>query len=310
MKILVTGGAGFIGSHVVDAYIKEGHTVIVVDNLSTGNKRNIHPDARFYSCDITSLSTLLEIFEKEKPDIVNHHAAQMNVRRSLENPLFDAEVNILGVLNVLSCAVKTNAKKFIFISSGGAIYGDAAEIPTPETASSQPLSPYGLSKYTGERYVQLYSHLYTLPFTILRYANVYGPRQNPEGEAGVIAIFIDKMLKGEQPVIFGDGEQTRDYICVGDVVAANILALHTGKNQIFNIGTGKQTSVNTLFSLLQKQIGFAKKAQHGKEIPGEVRHGALAIDHAKQFLGWEPRISLSQGLSMTLEAKQKKNVVE
>lgn len=308
MKILVTGGAGFIGSHVVDAYIKEGHTVIIVDNLVTGNKKNIHSEARFYPCDIADFSRLLEIFEKEKPDIVNHHAAQMNVRRSLENPLFDAQVNIIGLLHVLSCSVKTSVKKFVFISSGGAIYGNASEIPTPETAPALPLSPYGLSKYTGEQYVQLYASLYTLPFTILRYANVYGPRQNPEGEAGVVALFTDKILRGEQPTIFGDGEQTRDYISVADVVTANILALEKGVNGIFNIGTGKQTSVNTLFLLLQKEAGFSKKSLYGAEISGEVRHGALAIFHAKKQLGWEPKISLSHGLSITLEAIKNENI--
>lgn len=301
MKILVTGGAGFIGSHVADAYIKEGHTVVVVDNLCTGTKKNIHPEARFYPCDITDFSRLLEIFEKEKPDIVNHHAAQMNVRHSLQDPVLDVQVNIIGLLNVLSCSVKTSVKKFIFISSGGAIYGNAAEIPTPETAPAQPLSPYGLSKDTGERYVQLYFHLYELSFTILRYANVYGPRQNPEGEAGVIAIFINKMLKGEQPIIFGDGEQTRDYIFVGDVVAANLLALHTGNNQTFNIGTGRQTSVNTLFLLLQKEIHFSKKPFYSEEISGEVRDGALYITHAKNVLGWEPQVSLEHGLHLTVE---------
>ncbi len=299
MKIIVTGGAGFIGSHVVDAYCQEGHTVVVVDNLLTGERKNIHPLARFYHCDITS-KELLSIFEKEKPDIVNHHAAQMNVRKSLEDPLFNAQSNIMGLLNVLSCAVKTNSKKFIFISSGGAIYGDAAKIPTPETALVQPLSPYGLSKYTGERYIQLYSHLYGLSYTILRYANVYGPRQNPLGEAGVIAIFIDALLKGKQPFIFGDGEQTRDYIYIADIVAANLLCLTKGPNEIFNLGTEKETSVNTLFSLLQSTITSSLKPIHAPKRAGEVSRNALNCQKARSLLEWQVRYPLEEGIRKTV----------
>lgn len=299
MKILVTGGAGFIGSHIVEGYLKAGHTVIVIDNLSTGEIKNVHPLARFYSCDITS-KDLLSIFEKEKPDIVNHHAAQMNVRKSLENPIFNAQSNIMGLLNVLSCAVKTNVKKFIFISSGGALYGDASEIPTPETAPVRPLSPYGLSKYVGERYIQLYSQLYGIPYTILRYANVYGPRQNPLGEAGVIAIFIDGLLKGKQPTIFGDGEQTRDYIYVADIVDANLLCLTKGQNEIFNLGTEKETSVNTLFSFLQSSLSSSLKPLYTPQRSGEVSRTALDCQNARSLLGWQPRYSVEDGIRETL----------
>lgn len=299
MKILVTGGAGFIGSHVADRYIAEGHNVVIVDNLIIGSHANIHPSAKFYNCDICS-AELEEVFEKEKPDIVNHHAAQVNLRRSLNEPILDAKINVLGLLNVLSCSIKHNIKKFIFISSGGAIYGDATEIPTPEQAPAMPLSPYGLTKYIGERYVQLYAQLYGLEYTILRYANVYGPRQDSKGEAGVIAIFIDKMLNGEQPAIFGDGEQTRDYIFIADVVLANLLALKKGNNETFNIGTGKQTSVNTIFSLLQKETGFNKNAVNTPAISGEVREGALDFSKAKKILGWMPNISLAHGLYITV----------
>jgi UDP-glucose 4-epimerase len=299
MKILVTGGAGFIGSHVVVRYIKEGHTVVVVDNLTTGNKQNLHSKTLFYDCDIAS-PQLLEIFKKEKPDVVNHHAAQMNVRHSLEDPLYDAQVNILGTINVLSCCVKMHVKRFLFISSGGAIYGPAP-IPTHETYPPSPLSPYGLSKYVGEQYVQLYSQLYGLSYVILRYANVYGSRQNPKSEAGVIAIFIDKMKRGEEPIIFGDGNQTRDYIYVKDIVQANVLALTKGKNQIINLGTGKETSVNTLFSLLKKEMCFQKKALYGEEIIGEIRAGALDITRAQKILDWQPPYSLESGLHKTVE---------
>lgn len=249
MKILVTGGAGFIGSHVVDAYITKGCEVVVVDNLSTGQKNNIHPKAKFYSCDINS-PDLLAIFQNEQPEIVNHHAAQMNVRYSVENPITDAQINVLGLLNVLNCCIQSKVKKIIFISSGGAMYGDAETIPTPESSSPEPLSPYGLAKFVGEEYVRLYHRLYGLNYSILRYANVYGPRQNPHGEAGVVAIFIDRLLHGKQPIIYGDGNQTRDYIYIADVVDANLLCMTKGDCMAFNIGTGKETSVNELLEIL------------------------------------------------------------
>ncbi len=303
MKILVTGGAGFIGSHVVDAYCKAGHDVIVVDNFETGIKGNIHPKARLYSCNVMS-NELKMIFQKERPDVVNHHAAQVNVRRSVEDPVYDAKTNVIGIVNVLACSLDAKVQRFIFISSGGAIYGNAS-VPTLESYTPKPLSPYGLSKYTGEKYVEMCNSLYGLPFIILRYANVYGPRQNPKGEAGVIAIFINNMQKNQEPVIFGDGEQTRDYIHVMDVVEANLLALTRGENTCFNIGTGKQTSVNTIFSLLQTEMNFTKKAQYGEKIVGEVQHGALDINRAKKLLGWEPKIVLKQGLHMTVEKEGK-----
>lgn len=304
MKILVTGGAGFIGSHVVEAYCKEGHTVVVVDNLRTGNKLHLHPNVHFYSCDITS-KELFSIFEKEKPDIVNHHAAQMNVRKSLEDPRFDAEVNILGLLNVLSCSVKTNVKKFIFISSGGAVYGNAEQLPLSENASISPLSPYGLAKYVGEQYVQLFYHLHGLPYTILRYANVYGPRQNPLGEAGVISIFIHALLLGKQPTLFGDGEQTRDYIYVADIVDANLLCLTKGQNELFNLGTEKETSVNTLLSLLQSSLSSSLKPVYLPKRAGEVSRNTLDCHKARSLLGWQARYSLEQGIAETIHWLQK-----
>lgn len=304
MKILVTGGAGFIGSHVVDAYITAGHDVVVVDNLSTGRKSNLNKKAVFYDCDITDEKKLLEIFHKEKPEIVNHHAAQMNVRKSVENPLFDAQVNVLGLLNVLSCSTAVGVSRFIFISSGGAIYGEPSLIPTPENVEIKPLSPYGLAKYVGEQYVQLYHRLYGLPFVILRYANVYGPRQNAEGEAGVISIFIDAMKKNQKPVIFGSGKQTRDYIHVADIVSANILALERGENQIFNIGTGKETSVLEIFTNLKNKFSFSDSCVFAPEKKGEVSRSCLDSTLAKKILQWEAQISLPQGLALTLEVPQ------
>jgi UDP-glucose 4-epimerase len=299
MKILVTGGAGFIGSHIVDAYIEAGHDVVVVDNLATGTKSFVHSIATFYHCDITS-ERLLEIFEKEKPDVVNHHAAQMNVRVSLEKPLFDAHVNILGLLNVLECSIAVHVKKFIFISSGGAIYGDTETIPTPETVQPCPLSPYALAKYTGEQYVSLYQRMHGLPYTILRYGNVYGSRQNPKGEAGVIAIFITQMLSGESPTIFGDGLQTRDYIFVQDLVKANLLCVEKGTNQTYNLGTGVETSVSQLFQILQNEFAFPEKATHSPKREGEVSRNALDCTKAKTELGWKAEYNLSTGLQKTI----------
>jgi UDP-glucose 4-epimerase len=300
MKILVTGGAGFIGSHVVDAYIEAGHEVIVVDNLSTGVKDFIHPKARFYECDITS-DELLEIFVSECPDIVNHHAAQMNVRISLEDPSHDARINILGLLNILQCSVASDVKKFIFSSSGGAVYGNASLIPTPENEVLQPVSPYGLAKSFGEKYVQMFHQLHGLEYTILRYANVYGPRQNPLGEAGVITIFITQMLEGKQPHIFGDGTQTRDYIYVADLVSANLLCLEKGSGMVFNLGTEKETSVMELFDALKQQLDFSHNPVHTDPLVGEVSRNALDCTHAKNMLGWEPIIDLQGGMQKTIE---------
>ena len=307
MKILITGGAGFIGSHVADAYIKEGHDVVIIDNFSTGRKENCNKNAKLIECDITNKSQIEEIFECEKPDVVNHHAAQMNVRKSIEDPKYDAEINILGLVNILHISSRTKVKRFIFSSSGGAIYGPA-EIPTEEKLIPCPVSPYGLSKLVGERYIQLYNELYGMQYVLLRYANVYGPRQNPHGEAGVIAIFIDQMQRNEQPTIFGDGQQTRDYVYVKDVVKANILALTKGDNQIINIGTGKETTVNHIFSELKKQMRFQKSARHGEEIRGEVRRGALKIDKANTILSWKPTVVLEQGLLYTETEEGTKDV--
>lgn len=300
MKILVTGGAGFIGSHVVDKYIEEGHTVIVVDSLVTGYEKNLHPKAMFYKCDITS-SKLKDIFEKEKPDIVNHHAAQMNVRKSIEEPMYDAKTNVLGLINVLSCAAETKVKKFIFISSGGAMYGNAPVLPTPEETHPTPLSPYGLAKYIGEQYVQLYHRLYGIPYVILRYANVYGPRQNPQGEAGVIAIFIDHIFKGKKATIYGDGEQTRDYVYVGDIVVANSKAITTGNNKILNIGTGKEMSVVELHAIVQNVLRVNETPTFAQKRHGEVFRSALHCAAAAEILGWKSTVDIKEGIQKTVQ---------
>ena len=248
MRILVTGGAGFIGSHVVDAYVQAGHDVLVVDNLSTGKRENLPVQARFVEADIQD-PAVRQLIVLEKIEIVSHHAAQMDVRRSVADPLYDARVNILGMLNVLEGAREAHVKKFIFASSGGAIYGEQEAFPAAEEHPTAPISPYGVSKRAGEHYLYFYRVEYGLPSIALRYANIYGPRQDPHGEAGVVAIFTQRLLAGEQPVINGDGKQTRDYVFVGDVAQANLAALQVDYDGPLNIGTGSETTVNQLFTL-------------------------------------------------------------
>lgn len=300
MNILVTGGAGFIGSHVVDAYIEEGHNVIVVDNLYSGSIENLNPKATFYQLDIRD-KEIEEIFSGEKIDVVNHHAAQMDVRKSVEDPIFDADVNIIGSLNLLENCVKHGVKKFIFASTGGAIYGEQDYFPADENHPTRPLSPYGITKLAIEKYLYYYGEVHGLKYVVLRYANIYGPRQNPHGEAGVVAIFTGKMLKGEQPIINGDGLQTRDYTYVGDVVRANVLALDYDKNEIFNIGTGVETDVNTLFKKLKELTKSDCEEVHGPPKPGEQRRSVISYKKIEKELGWRPEVTLDEGLRLTVE---------
>lgn len=301
MNILVTGGAGFIGSHVVDAYIELGHNVIVVDNLSTGSIENLNPKAKFYQLDIRD-DKIEEVFKLEKIDVVNHHAAQMDVRKSVEDPIYDADVNIIGSLKLLQFSVKYGIKKFIFASTGGAIYGEQDYFPADEEHPTRPLSPYGVAKLTIEKYLYFYKEVHGLNYVVLRYANIYGPRQNPHGEAGVVAIFTSKMLRGEQPVINGDGFQTRDYTYVGDVVRANVLALNYDKSSgVFNIGTGLETDVNTLFHKLKNLTGANCEEFHGPAKPGEQRRSVISYNKIYQTLGWKPEVPLDEGLRLTVE---------
>lgn len=296
MKILVTGGAGFIGSHVVDMYISQGFEVVVIDDLSTGHERNISPSAKFYKIDICN-PAMEAIFEKEKPDIVNHHAAQMNVRRSVAEPLFDASTNILGSINLIECAKKHDIKRFIYISSGGAVYGEPEYLPCNEVHPVNPICPYGASKHTVEHYLYMYHVNYGLPYIVLRYANVYGPRQDPHGEAGVVAIFTGQMLSNKQVVINGDGEQLRDYIHVNDCARANLLATREElEDGSYNLGSGVGTSVNQIFSLLKEITGYPLEAIHGSAKLGETRNIFLDATKAKQCLDWTPNITLEQGL--------------
>ncbi|HDK36155.1 MAG TPA: NAD-dependent epimerase/dehydratase family protein [Bacteroidetes bacterium] len=304
MKILVTGGAGFIGSNIVDALIEAGHDVCVVDNLYMGRLQNLNPNAKFYLMDLRA-DELEKVFALEKFDVVYHEAAQMDVRRSVENPVFDAEVNVLGTLNILQNAVKAGVQKIIFASTGGAIYGEQDYFPADENHPNRPVSPYGITKLTVEKYLFFYELTYNLQSVILRYANVYGPRQNPHGEAGVVAIFIEKMLKDQQPVINGDGTQTRDFVFVGDVVRANLLALDYPKSDVFNVGTGIETDVNIVFRELNKIVRKNTPEKHGLAKDGEQQRSVIDYTKIKKTLGWEPVVSLQDGLRQTVEYFQR-----
>jgi UDP-glucose 4-epimerase len=300
LKILITGGAGFIASHIADALINEGHNVFILDNLSTGFEKNINPKAVFIKADIRD-ENISKLFEKEKFDLVNHHAAQMDVRRSVADPAFDANINIIGTINLLQNCVKNGVKKFMFASTGGAIYGEQSYFPADENHPTSPLSPYGISKLAVEKYLNFYNVQYNLKYSILRYANIYGPRQNPFGEAGVIAIFTSKMLNGEQPKINGSGLQTRDYVFVGDVVKANLIALNDENNDIYNVGTAIETNVNELFSALNKIIGKNFEEKHGPAAPGEQMRSVITSEKLFKRFGWKPSTALSDGLSKTVE---------
>jgi len=307
MKILITGGAGFIGSNVADRFLELGHQVVIVDNLITGRRENIPRAAKFYKVDIRD-KEIEQIFAEEKPDVVSHHAAQMDVRKSVEDPIYDAQVNVLGSLNILQNSVKNQVKKIIFASTGGAIYGEQDYFPADESHPLRPISPYGITKLTTEKYLYFYNLTYGLNYTILRYANVYGPRQNPHGEAGVVAIFTERILRGEQPVINGDGLQTRDYVFVGDVVKANELALTAGDNKIFNVGTGIETNVNELFRKIVQITGKEVAEKHGPAKPGEQQRSVLNHTYISSELGWEPSVSLDEGLILTVEYFKEKEL--
>ncbi len=297
MRILVTGGAGFIASHIVDAFISMGHTVGVIDNLSSGRRENINPDAMFFEIDITDRTKLEEVFKSFKPEIVDHHAAQINVRRSVEDPVFDATVNIIGSLNLLELSKEYRVKKFIFASTGGAIYGDVGGM-ADESTPTAPISPYGASKRSVEIYLGYYSSVFGLEYVALRYANVYGPRQDPFGEAGVVAIFSERILSNKPCIVYGDGEQTRDYVYVMDVVEANIKAL-SAPIGIYNIGTGKETSVNELIEVLRSVSGRDFSVVYDAPRPGEVRRIALNCEKANKLLNWTPKTSLVDGIRET-----------
>ena len=300
-NILVTGGAGFIGSHVVDALVEAGHDVAIIDNLSTGKLDNVNPKASFHEVDIRDADATARVIEDCRPEVIHHLAAQASVVVSTEDPALDAQTNIIGSLNLLVPFRRAGGRRFIFSSSGGAVYGDPAELPVRESAPGAPLCPYGVSKYAFEVYLKSADAESGLDFVILRYANVYGPRQDPLGEAGVIAIFTNLMMAGKQPRIFGDGEATRDYIHVSDVVAANLAAMGAPAHSVFNVGTGVQTSVNTLFAALAQSTGYAGEPVHDPARPGEVRHTYLDCTHLRETTGWAPQYDLPAGIQNTVE---------
>lgn len=300
MTILVTGGAGFIGSHIVDALVDDGHAVVIIDDLSMGKRENLHPKAEFHQLDIRS-DKVQRVFQEHRFDAVIHEAAQMDVRRSVEDPGFDASVNILGSLNLLEYARITGVKKFIFASTGGAIYGEQEYFPADEKHPVRPISPYGIAKLSVEKYLFYYGEIHGLRYISLRYANVYGPRQNPHGEAGVVAIFAGKMLSGSQPLINGDGKQTRDYVYVADVVKANMLALTHPISAIFNVGTGIETDVNTLFSIIRGLSDSPCGDEHGPAKKGEQRRSVIDSSGLLKSFGWKPSVSLPDGLQQTVE---------
>jgi len=308
MKILVTGGAGFIASHVVDAYIEAGHEVFVVDDLSTGNENNINPKAKFYKLNIQD-TKIADIFQANKFDAVNHHAAQMDVRRSVADPIFDARVNVLGTLNLLQNSVEHQVKKFIFASTGGAIYGEQDVFPADESHQTWPVSPYGITKLSCEKYLFYFQQVFGLPYLIFRYANIYGPRQNPHGEAGVVAIFIEKFLKGTTPVINGDGRQTRDYLYVSDVVQANLLGLGKVDSNTFNLGTSVETDVNAIYNNLSELTGTNAAENHGSGKLGEQLRSCLSYEKIKEQLDWRPEVNIKEGLKNTVAYFRKKEMI-
>ncbi len=299
MKILVTGGAGFIGSTIVDAYIERGHRVWVLDDESSGKRRQVNKAATYVRKDINDKKAMGSLFKKAKFDVISHHAAQIDVRRSVADPEFDARVNILGLLNVLVNARQTGVKKIIFSSSGGTVYGECTR-PATESFPEVPLSPYGVAKLASEKYIQAFAALHGLKYTIFRYSNVYGPRQDPHGEAGVVAIFAQRLLAGERVTIFGKGAQTRDFVFVGDVARANVLGLTKATNQIINIGTAKEISVNTLYKTMAHLTHETQPPMYKAARNGELARSVLSYAKARRVLGWTPRVSMRDGLLQTI----------
>ncbi|NNE48144.1 MAG: NAD-dependent epimerase/dehydratase family protein [Rhodothermales bacterium] len=300
MKVLVTGGAGFIASHVADALVGNRHDVHILDDLSSGKLENVPAGATFHQMDIRDPG-VGDLFAEHRFEVLVHHAAQMDVRRSVADPAFDAGVNLIGFLNLMESARKAGLKKVVFASTGGAIYGEPEYVPQDEKHPLKPLSPYGITKLSTEKYLYFYQQEYGIPFVALRYGNVYGPRQNPHGEAGVIAIFINRLLANSQAVIYGDGEQTRDYVYVGDVVQANMAAVKYDGSGIFNVGTSIETNVNQLFRLLRDEIRPEMPERHEEARPGEQRRSVLDYKHSEQVLGWAPTVSVEDGLKATVK---------
>jgi UDP-glucose 4-epimerase len=300
MKVMVTGGAGFIGSNLVDRLIGEGHQVVVVDDLSTGRRENLHPEATFYQQDIRD-EALEETFAGEGIEAIFHLAAQMDVRKSVADPVYDARVNILGTINLLQSGLKHGLQKFVYASTGGAVYGEPQFMPVTEEHPINPDCPYGISKHTVEHYLYVYNRLQGLNWTALRYPNVFGPRQNPHGEAGVVAIFIQLLSGGKQCTIFGDGSKTRDYVYIDDVVQANIVALERGDNACYNVGWGTEVSDFTIFDTVRKALGLADEPLYKDVRAGEIFHICLEAKKIREQLGWSPKVTLEEGVAKTID---------
>ena len=308
-KAIVTGGAGFIGSHICDALIERGIGVVIIDDLSSGKKQNLAPDVTFYETDIRDES-IPGIFAKEEPDYLFHLAAQMDVRKSVADPMYDASVNVGGMANLLEAGRTVGLEKVIYAATGGAMYGEPKILPADENAPVEPLCPYGLSKGTGEKYLELYRRLYGLNYTSLRFPNVYGPRQDPHGEAGVVAIFSQTMLSGKRPKMFGDGTMTRDYVYVGDIVAANIIALDKGDGEAMNLGWGEEVTVQQVFDGVRDAVGCDIEPEYVPERLGEVAHISLDASKAKKVIGWEPQVELLDGLARAVDFYRRLNAGE
>lgn len=306
MRILMTGGAGFIGSWVAECFLKEGHEILIIDNLSTGSRSNIPDGADFIKCDIRDRLKLRKIFGDYKPECINHHAAQINVRTSVEDPVLDADINILGSLNLLELCREHSVKKFIFASTGGAIYGEPENIPADEKTPAMPISPYGTSKYSIEKYLNYFHCVHGLDYVALRYSNVYGPRQNPHGEAGVVAIFCNRIIENKNCIIFGDGTQTRDYIYVTDVAKANVLSI-SSPSGCYNIGTSHETSVLELVDILSDASGNNIKVEFKEQREGEVQKISLDNKLSKDIFNWVPLIDINQGINQTWQWFSKKS---
>ena len=306
MKILVTGGAGFIGSHVVDAYVDAGYDVLAVDDLSTGKTENLNTSAPFQECDIGS-DAFQQLVDDFRPDIINHHAAQIAVPASVDDPIDDARRNVLGSLAIFEAARRNGVTKVINISSGGAMYGEPEMLPCNEDHPVVPESPYGMSKYAAERYLDLYHRLYGLDFTTLRYGNVYGPRQDPHGEAGVVAIFTERMLHDRSCQIFGDGTQARDFVYVSDIARANLMAIERGSGEAVNIASGFPTTVNDVFSTLASAADYRDDAIYEPERPGEIYRIYLGIERADEVLRWRPEVSFVDGIERTVRSFRKED---
>ncbi len=300
MKILVTGGAGFIGSHVVDHLVRSGHDVDILDDLSAGSEDNINVGANFYKLDIRSKEAY-KLVSDRRYEVIVHHAAQMDVRKSVYDPSFDADVNIRGFLNLAEAGRHTGVKKFVFASTGGAIYGEPDYTPQDENHALLPLSPYGITKLCTEKYLYFYQQQYGIEYVSLRYGNIYGPRQNPHGEAGVIAIFAERLLRNEKLTVFGDGLQTRDYVFVTDVAEANLLATHHEGSGIFNVGTGVETNVNQLVESMAKITESSSEVAHQPERPGEQRRSVLSFKKLQDSMGWKPKVQMQEGLEKTID---------